>query len=133
MYKDFDRWNILKKKIEVRNSIYTHKREIWWCYLGINVGSEICGKNEIFERPVLIVKVFNKDVALVIPLTTKNKGVVNHIKLSVTNVDSFAMIEHMKTISTKRLSRKITKLDPKEFLNFENDYFTLLCNRKPAM
>ena len=52
--KDFDRWNEKKKHVEATERIfYVKEREIWWCMLGVNVGREIDGKNDVFERPVL--------------------------------------------------------------------------------
>ncbi|MBU2219125.1 hypothetical protein KKG15_01365 [Patescibacteria group bacterium] len=39
--KDFDAWNIQKKKIHSRDEkILFHEREIWWCSLGVNIGFE---------------------------------------------------------------------------------------------
>src|ERR1035437_2426369 len=75
MNKDFDAWNKLKKTIETDRSDYLsfHEREIWWCSLGVNLGSEENGKNELFERPVLVMKKFNMSTAIIIPLTTKHK------------------------------------------------------------
>ena len=54
--KDFDSWNKEKKGLEnVGHDILSfHEREIWWCSIGINLGDEQDGKNELFERPVLI-------------------------------------------------------------------------------
>jgi len=60
MPKDFDCWNEIKKGIDGREKIiFCNKREIWWCSLGLNVGVEEDGKNQLFKRPVLVVKVFN--------------------------------------------------------------------------
>jgi hypothetical protein len=55
MQKDFDRWNERKKIIHDsgENKLY-HAREIWWCSLGVNIGSEQDGDNENYTRPVLI-------------------------------------------------------------------------------
>ncbi len=123
MEKDFDKWNILKKRIEKqKNHIYAKRREIWWCYLGVNIGSEICGKNKIFERPVLVLKVFNKHILLIIPLTTKDKGIFYHVKLDIDNQTSFAMFEQIKVISSKRLSRKIGRLNAVQFNSFIAKY-----------
>lgn len=50
MLKDFDNWNILKKKIETdRDEFFCNRREIWWCNLGINTGSESCGKTVLLR------------------------------------------------------------------------------------
>ncbi|MFA7252782.1 MAG: hypothetical protein WC027_02910 [Candidatus Paceibacterota bacterium] len=54
MEKDFDRWNGLKKKVDADFSdIYIQIRQIWWCSIGLNVGSEQNGHGENFERPVI--------------------------------------------------------------------------------
>jgi len=72
--KDFDRWNELKKKLHQRDEkILFHEREIWWCSLGLNIGFEEDGKHSLFERPVLIVRKFNKYVLWVLPLTRSHK------------------------------------------------------------
>ncbi len=58
MQKDFDRWNNQKKVIQQLNNqgILFSEREVWWCALGENIGDEENGKNELFERPVLIIR-----------------------------------------------------------------------------
>lgn len=63
MYKDFDKWNKRKKIIHEYVNETTHEfnqNEVWWCALGLNIGDEEDGKNELYERPVLIVRKFNK-------------------------------------------------------------------------
>ena len=50
MDKDFNEWNELKKKINSRNPIYVSERDIWFCSVGLNVGSEQSGKHKLFER-----------------------------------------------------------------------------------
>jgi hypothetical protein len=58
MFKDFDEWNEEKKNFEKYSpeSLIFHEREIWWCSLGVNLGDEQDGKNNLFERPVLVVR-----------------------------------------------------------------------------
>lgn len=36
--------------------ILFYEREIWWCSLGVNIGFEQDGTNDLFERPVLVIK-----------------------------------------------------------------------------
>ena len=63
--KDFDKWNIEKKKIDYNiKNILPKKREIWWLSIGLNVGVEEDGKNNNFEQPILVMKVFNKQCFL---------------------------------------------------------------------
>ncbi len=123
MNKDFKNWNILKQEIEKSEvEIFANKREIWWAHIGTNIGSEVCGKNQPFERPVLILKVFAKNLILVAPLTTKFKNTKNHIVIKVGENTSYLMVEHTKTISTKRLSRKISKLGETIFSEIYKKY-----------
>ena len=78
--KNFSKWN--KKKIEVENrdidalKINFKNREVWWCSLGENIGYEQDGKGENFERPILILRKFNKHIFLGIPLTTKKQKLI---------------------------------------------------------
>jgi len=74
MHEDFDSWNLLKKKISnQKNNKYIHQREVWWVALGLNVGAELNGKHENFERPVLVLRAYNRETLLVLPLTTQVK------------------------------------------------------------
>jgi mRNA interferase MazF len=74
MHKDFNRWNEDKKTIERATFIdFVHMREVWWCTLGVNLGREQDGNEEFFERPVLVIRKFNQDMVLVVPLTSQPK------------------------------------------------------------
>lgn len=116
--KDFDTWNTLKKKVDGRTNIpFANQRDIWWCSLGVNVGSEEDGKNELFERPVLVLKVFSKTMLRVAPLTSKERNDVYHIPISYNGTRGSVILSQIKTISTKRLSRKLTRLDIGQFQN----------------
>ncbi len=125
--KDFDNWNKEKQYINnLNHHPYCAIREIWWCSLGVNVGVEIDGKNGKFERPVLILKYLNKDMVLVIPLTTKNKNDKNHIQIEMEDRVSFAKISQSRVISTKRLLRKIDMLPEGEFVEVKKKFIEFL-------
>ena len=116
MPKDFDSWNQIKKKIdEGEKLIFCNQREIWWCSLGLNVGVEEDGKNQLFERPVLVIKVFNQRMIRVAPLTGRDREDKYHITISYNNRTGSVILSQMKTISSKRLSRKLCRLDEKQF------------------
>ena len=69
-FKDFDGWN--KKKKEFHNkdgSPFSHEKEIWWCGMGVNIGSEQDGKGEDYARPVLVYKKVYRNLFLGIPIT----------------------------------------------------------------
>ncbi len=111
----FDLWGRQKQRIHSRASVFCNVREIWWCALGLNIGSEQNGKNDIFERPVLIIKVFNRNICRVIPLTSKLREDEYHSIIHLEKQTSCVIFSQIKTLSTKRLSRKIGRLDETEF------------------
>ncbi|OHA40204.1 MAG: hypothetical protein A3J31_01320 [Candidatus Taylorbacteria bacterium RIFCSPLOWO2_02_FULL_48_16] len=112
MYKDFDAWNKRKKEIHKSEFCsFVHEREIWWCSFGINVGDEEDGKNESFERPALVIKKFNRNIVLVVPLTTKIKDNQYYFAFIHQNIRFAAILSQLRLISTKRLSRRIRRID----------------------
>ena len=72
--KDFNKWHLVKSEIEntTRSELF-REQEIWWCSIGENIGFEQDGKNEMFERPVLVMKKFSSDVFFGIPMTSTRK------------------------------------------------------------
>ena len=117
MEKDFNRWNELKKELDVRNEkVLFHEREIWWCSLGVNIGFEENGKNEMFERPVLILRKFNKYVLWVLPLTRSIKDGGYYYKITQGDEDnSVVILSQIRLISNKRLLRKMRMMNAAEF------------------
>ena len=113
MSQDFDGWNEQKKQTHKRrNAPFYHDRELWWCALGVNVGSEQDGSGEEYRRPVLVLKGLSAETCLVIPLTTS----VRHHPMrpavgKVEGKDAHALLSQMRVIDTKRLVRKICYLD----------------------
>ena len=116
MKKDFDRWNKKKKHLDqgvFKN--FVHEREVWWCALGLNIGVESDGKHVNFERPVLVIRKFSREAVLVVPLTTRIKPNPYYVVDSHKDGDFAAMISQVRLISTKRLLRKIYKMDESVF------------------
>jgi len=129
MEKDFDFWNKEKKltnKREVGYDFFYYSREIWWCAVGLNVGVETDGKHENFERPVLVVRKFNKDMFWGIPLTTNEKTGDFHQKITHDQGVSWAVLSQIKTFSTKRLLRKIGRISEEEFKMIQNKLHSLI-------
>jgi len=120
--KDFDKWNELKKELHVREEkILFHEREIWWCSLGVNVGFEENGKNEMFERPVLVLRKFNKYVLWVLPLTRSFKEGDFYCRITQGNEeDSVVILSQIRLISSKRLLRRMRTVKRSEFKNIRD-------------
>lgn len=112
----FDEWNRLQKDIHksIRNDFF-YEREIWWCSLGMNIGSEQNGKNDQFERPVLILKKYNKDMAFVLPLTTSSKKGVYNARINTLG-NSSVILSQARTVSSKRFLRKIATMSVQDYL-----------------
>ncbi len=113
MEKDFDKWNTQKKKIdlEAENKLYT-VREIWWCSLGLNIGSEQDGTGVYFDRPVLILKGLSRETCLVLPLTTSPR--IHHTRVPIGLVEgksASVLLSQIKVVDNKRFAEKIGFLD----------------------
>ncbi len=117
MLKDFDNWNTAKKIIhqDKPHHLY-HQQDIWWCSLGINVGFEEDGKGMDSERPVLIIKGFNKQLCWIVPLSTSPKQNLYYVPIgTIDGKRSSAIISQMRPIDTKRLINYIGFLDNETF------------------
>lgn len=111
MDKDFDQWNQIKKRLHEKvESKFFHEREIWWSSLGVNVGDEEDGKNNLFERPVLIIKKFNRSLILTVPLTTKIKTGPYYFLFDHQGNKYAVILSQLRLISTKRLLRRIRRM-----------------------
>lgn len=116
--KFFDSWNKRKKLVnifEVGKNFYYHEREIWWCSLGVNIGVETDGKHQLFERPVLILKKFNKDMLWVLPLTSREHNDPFHHPVGYQRDKTWVKITQLRTVDSKRLLRKLGTIDVCDF------------------
>lgn len=83
----------------------------WWCSIGVNIGNEQDGKNDEFERPVLVFKKLNKYMFIGIPQTTKIKeGKYFHCYKNDGTRYTF-ILSQIRLFSSKRLLRKVGRLD----------------------
>ena len=94
---------------------FFNEREIWWCSFGQNIGDEENGKADNFMRPVAIIRKYNKNLALVLPTSTKLKDSPYYYKIEYKNTEYSALLSQSKTIDTKRLKNKIADLPIDDF------------------
>ena len=112
MKKDFDKWNIVKKKTNAEHPRLYTVREIWWCRLSVNIGIEQDGKGEWYARPCVIMRGFGPDACLVIPLTTSPRE--HALRVPVGSVEGFqarANLSQIRVVDTRRLESKIDFLE----------------------
>ncbi len=115
MQKDFDSWNKVKKETHNKNMppLFS-EREIWWCALGINVGSEEDGKGLNYLRPILILRKFNKNIFYGLPITSKIKDDKFHISINSGEISGSIILSQMRLIDSKRLSHLAGKVTDNE-------------------
>ena len=116
MNRDYVGWYKLKSEIERRPAQERfHQREIWWCSFGANIGFEEDGKNSQFERAVLIIRKFNKELFLGVPLTTKRKDNRFYHPITIGDQLGSVMVSQVRVLSSRRLGRKLTRIGKKSF------------------
>ena len=127
--KDFDGWIKLKKKLHYGGKVRVIKSgEIWWCAIGENVGSEICGKGEIFARPVLILRKLSKFNFIGVPLTSKNHKGSWYVGFEFRNKLQTAVISQIENISIYRLYNKIGEIPNSDLKLVEDGLVKLIKN-----
>ncbi|MFA5888713.1 MAG: type II toxin-antitoxin system PemK/MazF family toxin [Candidatus Paceibacterota bacterium] len=117
MEKDFNSWNEEKKQTDKKEEpIIFYEREVWWCITGVNVGVEIDGKHELFLRPAVVIRKFNKNMALVVPTTNQDKNNKYYFLVSGEDEKSYnTCLSQIRSISSKRLFRKIGTVNEKDY------------------
>ena len=115
--KDFDNWIIKKKDCHyvVKVPPLFKERDIWWISVGVNVGFEEDGKNENFARPVLIVKKFNREIFLGVPMSTKIKDNKYYVPVTVKGNTVSVMTSQIRVFSSKRILYKLAEIDNSDF------------------
>ena len=123
--KNFLEWIKIKEKIDTQEKNeknenddkkeFVRKGEIRWAVLGVNIGREMDGKGDNFVRPVLIIHTIGDALALVVPLTSKNKETPGYLKIEWSNHTDSLCLHQVRIISTKRLLDRIAKISDKKF------------------
>lgn len=114
----FSEWAKLKLGLHFSDDrgVFPKKREIWWASVGQNIGVEVNGKNSKFERPVLIVKVFNADFVLTVSISSQEKdGEYYYAFKNPAGEKNVIVLSQIKSISSKRLIRRVGEMEAKDF------------------
>lgn len=116
MQKDFDKWNEQKKILENKQEeILFKEREVWWCSIGLNVGSESCGKGELFRRPILVLKKLSGNNFIGIPLSMQKKIGSWFVDISIPDGVRYVLLYQIRMFSIHRLQRQITTIEKGDF------------------
>ena len=127
MGKNFDQWNVKKKRLDIaKRSLLFKEGEIWWCSVGMNIGEEVYGKGEHFRRPVVVFKKLSHNSCIAMPTTTRERNGSWFHHLNIKNKDRWVMMNQMKFISANRLWVRESSLSSEEFSGLKKSAAKLL-------
>lgn len=124
--KDFDSWNEIKKKTDQGKRAPIKPGEVYWCRVGLNVGVEQDGSEPGYLRPVLIIKKFSHEIALVAPLTSRGKSGDWYYPLFHFGSSSYAILNQARPLDTKRLLGSMGQISEKDLRNVIAAYCELV-------
>jgi mRNA interferase MazF len=123
--KDFDKWNYIKKKTDlVSKEMIIDEGDVWWCRFGLNIGDEVLGKGDSFNRPTLIVKKFSKNVFWGVPLTLKKKNGSWYLYLK--QIKRTAVLNQMRLLDKKRLEERVFSISEAQLKEVKKNISNLL-------
>ena len=130
---EYAQWTKNKAIIKFNKKIPTFpitNNYIYWCNLGINIGSE---QNKI--RPIIVTKTKKESkVCTIIPLTSESMHDTRWYHIDLENQNSTALIEQLRNVSKLRilnpfrLKGKLVKISQKDWNNINQaliDYYSL--------
>ena len=130
---EYAQWTKNKAIIKFNKKIPTFpitNNYIYWCNLGINIGSE---QNKI--RPIIVTKTKKESkVCTIIPLTSERMNDTRWYNIDLENQNSTALIEQLRNVSKLRilnpfrLKGKLVKISQKDWNNINQaliDYYSL--------
>ena len=107
--KRFDKWSEVKKHLDKAEcKEFCRAGEIRWVSLGVNIGSEMDGKGDTFNRPCLVADVFSNKLALVFPMTTSIKKSPGYVPFTLADGKIVSVCIHQaRTVSPRRILKRI--------------------------
>lgn len=131
--KQFNEWNEVKKSVDnhINKKVGFKNRDIFYMNMGKNIGFEQDGKGKDFVRPVVIFKVFNREIFFAIPLSSQLKKSKFYYNFSFKKRDgalseNIALLSQMKIFSSKRLLNKIGTMNIDDFEKMKESFKCLL-------
>ena len=99
---EYATWTEEKAQIKFKKSMpkfFITNNYIYWCNLGINIGSE---QNKI--RPVLVIKTkSNSPICTILPLTSERMNDTRWYHIDLENYNSTVLVEQLRNISKLRI------------------------------
>jgi mRNA interferase MazF len=131
--KRFSEWLAVKSKLDA----YDHKppffkeREIWWCFVGENVGAEISGKGGEFRRPVLILRKLDSFSFVGLPLTKTPRSGTWYRTIKIQDRESTVILSQIRHFDHRRMAHRMFSISKPEFISVRNKLIELISENKP--
>jgi len=134
----YDKWNSLKKQLDTKEEIITfYQGNIYFMSVGMNIGHESYGKDNLFLRPVLVYKKLTNTTFLGIPLTSKEKEGSYFFQFSYKkNKKSTAMFHQMRVFDIRRTEYLSGKINKNTYQNLEiklNEFMKITSSKRRGM
>ena len=125
--KKFQEWFEIKPRLDQSNHQppLVKDRDIFWCRIGENIGTEISGKGREFFRPVVILKKLSKYTFMVVPTSTQIKEGSWFVNFIFGDKEMVACLHQIKVVDYRRLEDKIGSLSIKDFGNIKIGFSVL--------
>lgn len=132
--KDYQTWTPLKEELHnaERPRLFFHEREVWHCHLGENIGFEQDGGDDLFLRPVVIIRKFNNSIFWGVPLTRTQKDLPFYFAFKLQSEpetadgESSAILSQIRLIDAKRLRRMTGYISAEDFVLLKKKLMALL-------
>ena len=112
----FVKWIRIKIRTHFSEKYFIVKeKQIWWASIGQNVGIEQNGKNDNFERPILIFKKFNNEQFWILPISSKVKISKYYYGFKRRDKDYSISLSQLRVMSRKRLLRYLDDIGEVDF------------------
>jgi mRNA interferase MazF len=125
--KRFFEWIKLKEKLHSKEHAppLFKEGEIWWSHFGENVGTEMNGKSDLFTRPVVILKKYDRYSFLAVPLSTKHKEGTWYVTFTHGQKRQTAVLSQARVINYRRLKELMGKLDGNDYQDIKKAFLKL--------
>jgi mRNA interferase MazF len=126
--KRFRRWLSVSEKLEENDNTppLFKEGEIWWCHIGENIGTEICGKGEMFDRPVLIIRKLDKQSFIGLPILGKTKKGDWYVPIQVQDREVSVFLAQVKYLDYRRMDNLITTVGETEFQEISSRFIDFM-------
>ena len=128
MKEEYNKWNKIKQITENKKPPIIKNGLIFWCRIGYNIGYEENGKGDYFQRPVIIIRKFSGNFALIAPLTSKEHKGDWYLQITIKGEKSYVILNQIKPIDTRRLEKNIGQINDNTISEIINAYKKLLDN-----